>query len=452
MSGCELCGGACIGADLAPLLDPRLAWLWEQIAAAADRRGDPALAAGSLEVRVPTPPERRAAAGGLLGKRGLKAGQSRRVDLSELTGRLRVRGALLTPGAVAAHAVGRALAAKARAEADRTANERRLHGVFVETLSATSPRVPLGVDHEAIWSALRRSGWISRILSAGGHARLLRSVNVIVAALPPEDARVDRRRLASDATGDPHALDEGTTLAGLTLAILAANGTIRPRQRARAAWAEAGVECDDVTGGLIAVGVVPVGWTVPAGAAVTLPPRVLNRCEWPRARDGDRWVFVTENPSVASAAADLAADCDVRLLCTDGTPSGREIDAVARLAAAGWRVAVRADFDEAGLAHVAAVLAAVAEAIPWRMGVEDYLSSLASDAPAGTGLSAERLPEAPWDPRLTATMRERGVAAFEEALLPLLLTDLRIGAPPHVAEHAGSADESGTRAVSLARR
>jgi uncharacterized protein (TIGR02679 family) len=429
MSGCELCSGACVGADLAPLLDPRLAWLWEQLAVAGDRRGDAALAAGSLEVRVPADPELRAAAGGLLGSRALKAGQSRRVDLSELTARLRVRGALLTPGAVAAHAVHRALAARAKAEADRTESEQRLHGIFEETLSANAARVPVGIDHEAVWSALRRSGWVARLVSLGDSARLLRSVNGILAALPPENARIDRRRLASDVTGDPHALDEGTMLAGLTLAILAANGTIRPRQRPRAAWAEAGVECDDVTGGLVAVGVVPVGWTVPAGATITLSPRVLNGCEWPRPSEGERWVFVTENPSIASAAADLARDCDVRLLCTDGTPSRREIDAVARLAGAGWRVAVRADFDEAGLAHVAAVLAAVPAATPWRMSVEDYLSSIASEALAGTALAADRLPDAPWDRRLSAKMRETGVAAFEEALLPLLLADLRAGVP-----------------------
>lgn len=427
MSGCELCGGACLGADLGPLLDPRLAWLWDQLAAAADRRGDAALASGSLEIRAPTDPEPRAAAGSLLGGRGLTAGQSRRVDLSDLAARLRVRGALLTPGAVAAHAVGRALATRARADADRTESERCLHAVFVETLSAKSPRVACGVDREAVWSALRRSGWVARLVSIGDAARLLRSVNGILAALPPEDARVDRRRLASDVTEDPHALDEGTMLAGLTLAMLAASGTIRPRQRPRAAWAEAGVECDDVTGGLIAVGVVPAGWTVPAGAAITLSPRVLSRCQWPLPGEGERWVFVTENPSVAAAAADLA-DCDVRLLCTDGTPSRREIDAVARLAAAGWRVAVRADFDEAGLAHVAAVLAAVPGAWPWRMAAEDYLSSISAGA-AATRLDLDRLPKAPWDSRLTETMRATGAAAYEEALLPMLLRDLRAGAP-----------------------
>ncbi|WP_443042455.1 DUF2399 domain-containing protein [Streptomyces sp. B21-101] len=57
----------------------------------------------------------------------------------------------------------------------------------------------------------------------------------------------------------------------------------------------------------------------------------------------------------------------VRPLCTVGTPSRTELDAVARLAATGWRIAVRADFDCAGLALVRAVIDAVPDAEVWRM-------------------------------------------------------------------------------------
>ena len=90
---------------------------------------------------------------------------------------------------------------------------------------------------------------------------------------------------------------------------------------------------------------------------------------------------------------------------------------------------MRADFDEAGLAHVGAVLAAVPAATPWRMGAEDYLSSVSRDGAAGIRLDLDRLSDAPWDPRLTEAMRTTGAAAYEEALLPLLLDDLRAGVP-----------------------
>ncbi|MEV6905136.1 DUF2399 domain-containing protein [Amycolatopsis sp. NPDC051372] len=42
----------------------------------------------------------------------------------------------------------------------------------------------------------------------------------------------------------------------------------------------------------------------------------------------------------------------IRLLCTVRTPSALEATVIAALADIGWQVAVRADFDVAGLAHV----------------------------------------------------------------------------------------------------
>jgi hypothetical protein len=39
-------------------------------------------------------------------------------------------------------------------------------------------------------------------------------------------------------------------------------------------------------------------------------------------------------------------------------------------------VHVRADFDHAGLQHVAALLRGVPSALPWRMNAADYLQSL----------------------------------------------------------------------------
>lgn len=99
-------------------------------------------------------------------------------------------------------------------EADRSESERRLRGMFRETLSVNVARLPRGIEYESAWSALRRGGWVARLLSLGDPARVLRSVHGVLAALPPEDARIDRRRLASDVTGDPHALDEGLDARG----------------------------------------------------------------------------------------------------------------------------------------------------------------------------------------------------------------------------------------------
>ncbi|MHB8875060.1 MAG: DUF2399 domain-containing protein [Myxococcaceae bacterium] len=434
---CPLCSGACTGADLNPLLDCQLAWLWDRIATAADRRGDPDLAEGTLQVRAPQSPEERAAACGLLGGRVLSPGQSRRVDLAELTLRLRARGPHLTPGAVAAHASRRALAAKAKACAKRAGLEREIQELFAGLTKAMPARAPFRPDPSNVWPALARNGWVARVLAVDDPSRLLRTAVSVLSGLPCAGERADRRRLATDTTGNPHALDGGTALAGLVLAILAAGGKIGPRQRPRAAWAHAGVDCDDVTGGLVAVGIAPEGWCVPAGAVVTLTPRVLSSCQWPTPLAHHSWVFVTENPSVACAAADDSTRADsIRLLCTSGTPAAREIAAIARLADAGWNIAVRADFDEAGLAHVGALLDGVPAATPWRMGAEDYLASLASAHDAPLGITPSKVPATPWDPQLRTEMMKKGIAAFEESLLPELLEDLRQGHPVGAATHA----------------
>lgn len=426
-ASCPLCDGACNGAELRPLIDPQLQWFWTQIGRAADRRGDPVLIEGSISVRAPGAAEERAAAAGLVGGRVLKPGQARTVDLHQLTLKLRVRGAQLTPGAVAAHALGRRLAARAAADAQRQEHEDKLLAAFRSAANS--------VPHEAfrepeqIWSSLRRSGAIGRLLAADDPEPLLRSALTVVAALPARETRTDRRRLAADATGNPHALDHGSSLAGLVIPMLVAAGRIKSRQRPREAWASVGVDYDDVVGGLIAIGILPAGWSAPPEATVTLPPRVLRACKWPRPETHDSYVFVTENPSVTAAAADLAATVSgIRILCTSGTPSASEISAIGRIAFAGWRIAVRADFDAAGVGHVGAILGAVPDAVPWRMNAGDYIDSLRTAMQDRVLL--ELVPDAPWDPTLPEAMRETGLAAYEESLMPLLLDDLRRGAPP----------------------
>jgi hypothetical protein len=106
-----------------------------------------------------------------------------------------------------------------------------------------------------------------------------------------------------------------------------------------------------------------------------------------------------------------------------GTPSAVEITAIAALAAAGWLVAVRADFDPAGIRHVTSLLQGVPNAVPWRMAATDYIASkpiARADGP---------MPPTPWDPELNQAMNRAGAVAFEESLLPRILDDLQNGRP-----------------------
>ncbi|WP_158220636.1 DUF2399 domain-containing protein [Kineosporia sp. A_224] len=428
MTGCPYCSGVCRDADLAPLLSPDLAWLWESVATAADRRGDADLVIGRLALTGPADPTARTAAVGLLGGSPLRAGSRRIVELADLTARLTVRGPELTPGAVAAHALRRRLATRAAAHRDRDALLQSLEQALEAHLARLPDHVAERVDSARVWQRLRSTGWSARLAGQPDPFALATHAVGVLAALPQPPQRADRRTLVPT---DPHALDDGTPLAGLVLALTGLAGT-----RPRAAWHVLGVDCDDLTGGVLALGIHPSGWTVPADAVVTLPPRELARCTWPQPPH-DAWVFVTENPSVTAAAATLAAGstAPIRLLCTVGTPSGLEAAAIARLADTGWRIAVRADFDRAGLAHVRTLLEACPSAVPWRMGFQDYVMALGNlTVPAasasGPGAADLRAADTPWDPDLATAMTGAGRPAFEEALLDPLLADLAAGRPP----------------------
>jgi uncharacterized protein (TIGR02679 family) len=428
-STCRWCGGCCAGIDLTAVRGEHLNWFWRQLADAGDRRGDPNLVTGTASVNAPANPTERAAALGLLGRRIPGSGQTVQVNLARLTTRLQAHHPNLTPGMVAAHVARRSLGEGARDNARRRDTLDQLRQRAVGAFAALPDTAPIRPDMEAVWPVLHRHRWTARLIASENAALLVDQAAAVFAALPTDGERIDRRRLADAVTRFPHALDTGA-LPGLVLAILVAVGAIPASSPARAAWAAVGVDCDDLTGGLLALGIYPAGWTLPPDATVTLPPRELARCAWPAPPRPHAPVFVTENPSVVTAAADLVAASTgqrrpVRLLCTVGTPSAREIDAAARLAAAGWQVAVRADFDLAGLQHVDSMLTGVPGARPWRMGATDYLDSLASTpADDGVRLDGGTLPATPWDPQLGRVMTERGLAAYEESLIDALLEDL----------------------------
>lgn len=430
---CQWCEGRYADADLSGLLDTRIHWLWEQLAAHADRRGDRDLTSGRVTVVLPIEATYRATVIGLLDVRTPQPGQKVRVDLDALTQKLRTRHQALTPGAVAAHAVGRMLATKAEARAIKESNADRLHRHALAVFAAIPATAAIRPQLAEIWPDLRRSRWPARIAGAFDPEALLNNAAAVIAELPSPGQRRDRRRIADAITGSPHALDAGT-LPSFILAVLTAAGAIPPGTRGRAAWSAVGIDCDDLTGGLTVLGIYPAGWILPASAAITLTPRELSRCTWPTPSSGDAWVFVTENPSVATAAADLADTLTaekphIRLLCTVGTPSAREIDAIARLSRAGWNIAVRADFDEAGIRHVSAILEGVPGAMPWRMSAHDYLVSLTRPSETVALTDGSRLPLTSWDPELIAAMASRGLAAYEESIMDELLEDLSNGKP-----------------------
>jgi hypothetical protein len=118
----------------------------------------------------------------------------------------------------------------------------------------------------------------------------------------------------------------------------------------------------------------------------------------------------------------------MRLLCTSGNPSAIEAEAIAALSRSGWHVAVRADFDPAGLFHVRTLLAACPQAAPWRMDTETYRAATAGlDRPGPMAVTAD---DTPWDPDLGRTMHATGIPVYEETLHASLIEDLLTSGPP----------------------
>jgi uncharacterized protein (TIGR02679 family) len=266
-------------------------------------------------------------------------------------------------------------------------------------------------------------------LTAPELAFLVRQAAAVVAQLPASGERTDRRLLAETTLDNPHALDDTEPVGGLVLPVLGAMGVINSSGGRRRAWDVVGVGYDDLLGGLLSAGVHPDGWTIPHGEVVTLPPRVLAHCRWPAPPSPGAWLFVTENPSIIGAAAAPAGDMSpVRLLCTAGNPSALAAASIARLAIAGWSVAVRADFDPSGLAFVTALKSAGPAAVPWRMNSDSYLDCVRRSPnapvldPAAVGASA-------WDPSLAEAMQVTGRVGFEESIIGELLDDIREGRP-----------------------
>ncbi|MEU9420201.1 DUF2399 domain-containing protein [Streptomyces sp. NPDC048272] len=383
---------------------------------------------GTATVTAPAGSAERAAVLGLLGTSPLSPGQTKKISLADLTARLRVRGEDLTPGAVAAHAVGRPLgqsaAARARAAA-RLVSLRQLRERLLAALPANA-RLRPGPEQ---WASLLRHGWVSRLAAHPEPERLLAAAAAALGGLP-SSGYADRRLLAHAVAGDPHALDSATDLGGLVLAEATACGAMPAGLTRRAAWSQLGISLDELSGGLVALGMQPVGWKVPHDQPLVLAPWNLDRLTWPPPPSGERaWVFITENPSIVTAALDRTVDRAPQLLCTMGTPSATELASITRLARLGWDIAVRADFDIAGIQHVRAVLAAVPGAGVWRMSASDYLNSLHPAPLQPAVLDLGRLPPSPWDPALHDVMALHARPAYEEALVNELCADLQAGCP-----------------------
>ncbi|MFB7055944.1 TIGR02679 family protein [Streptomyces vinaceus] len=394
-----------------------LAWLVERVRRRLER-GQPLT--GAVSLATPSPAQ-RAAAEGLLG-RTPGAGRA-------LTVRLDAVDAVLVRSGVSPEGLEAAVTALTGRVIPLDEVRRSEEHAWEE---AYAPLVLLAEDlpQYAIWAArVRHDGLVRRLVRTAGAARQLLDQTVrVLRELPAEPAR-SLSVFAADVLGSAHALDDGTPVA--TLALSGARAlTSHPEGVGaawrRAAWASAGLLRDDVSSTVLTLnlrGTPALDWMADGGEPCVLTLRQLAHRP---PRTAPPVVHICENPAVLSAAADVHGADARPLVCVQGQPSAAALTLLNHLHTMGTAFHYHGDFDWGGL-RIAATLMRHVPWRPWRYTAVDYWEGVAASGAGARPLAGNPAPS-PWDPDLALALAEHGTRIEEEAVLDLLLTDLRQGA------------------------
>jgi len=398
--------------------DPALARLLEALRRRLER-GRPLT--GALTLNDATDSERRAL-DELLGRSTTRGG-SARVDLDFLAEILADAGLCSSLREAVETLLGHVSDRRAAAEADA----RAWTTVHAQAEATLAPWPPL-----ATWlDELIATGSLKRLASdPSDAAHLLHDIAILARALPTRGEPL--AALAAGLFGDAHALDAGTPRATLAVRAAARLGGVAEfsddTEGRREAWASVEVLCDELSTpalvlNLPAAGDTPTGRLLRTARSDGEPVHLALRhlLLWPLATDTalrNRDIFVCENPTiVALAARKLGKRCPP-LVCVNGQFATPAKTLLHQLASAGARLRYHGDFDAGGLTIARRVIAEHG-AVPWRLGVADYLA-----APKGKLLPRDAALVSPWDPALAEAMRNEGRSVHEEAVADLLLGDL----------------------------
>ena len=353
----------------------------------------------------------RDALAGLLGRRPSEGG-SLRFDIAELDARLRDAGL----AASLRHALelldGPLIdLVSARAETARQWDAIRL--------TAVDPRLA------AFLADGRGLGLLKRLANdLPVAAQLINQIQTVLARLPA--AAVTRSHLAAQLLGDAHALDPGSPVATIVLAVLrrarADDDDYQGEETVRELWAAAGVLVNELARPALVLNLPRhAGVDCANGEPGYLSLRALLRSApvWDVAQ---RDVYVCENPNLVAIAADTLGRYCAPLVCTDGMPAAAQRTILLQLAAAGARLRYHGDFDWPGIA-IANTVVDMVGAVPWRFDAADYCAALERNIGASRPLAGNPV-QARWGSALTAAMQAQGRAIDEEALAGELLGDL----------------------------
>ncbi len=255
-------------------------------------------------------------------------------------------------------------------------------------------------------------------------AQLLDDVGRVLNRLPERGRPL--AQLAASALGDAHALDAGQPIATLVLRAFGLEQSIVDGERTRAQWARLGITVNELAAPVLGLNLPATGNSVAAtvaraaaGDPVHLSLRMLLRD--PPAWDvAGRRVFVCENPSILSLAADHLGAASAPLICTSGMPAAAQQTLLRQLVERGAKLAYHGDFDWPGI-RIGNFVMRELQASAWRFSTGDY--AVACDGVTGTLPEDERV-EALWDAQLSTAMCAQRRSVHEEAVWQVLMDDL----------------------------
>ncbi len=363
--------------------------------------------------------EQRRAVEALFGRRRA-SGASLSVSLDEIDSVLRTSGVCSAGLAAAVEELGGPIQ-------DRAAEAARLSEAWTDAFRELDHVVADRADLEEWRSWLDATGLVRRLAPDPQEAQpILNGLARVLRRLPTPGVPIGR--LAAEACGDAHALDEGRPVG--TLALSAARtlsglpeGSATDLGR-RDVWAAVGVHLDELSSTVLCVGLpgdskTPLGRMLEAmraeGEPCVLTLRQLRRHGTSLGTGG--LVRLCENPVVVAAAAEELGSACAPLVCVNGRPSTAVWRLLQLLSAGGAQFAYHGDFDCGGVGIAAAVYEHVGWT-PWRFDTAAYEAAQGA-APLGSVPGPT-----PWDPTLTSAMAARGVRVEEELVLDDLLTDL----------------------------
>jgi uncharacterized protein (TIGR02679 family) len=404
------------------LASPGLAPVWDRVGAHLQRRG--LVATGVVNVELDDDGAERL---GQILHTLVRPGRVR-VDVAALDSALRASAARRGVVGVIEAVAGRTLVDRGAAKAQTAARWGRVWSDLDEAMQDAGL---VDADWAGSFVAdLRRTGLLTRAgVEAAGAAVVTAGRVWQLVRLRDGDGRRggELGEIAAATTGTAHGLDATLTAAIVLRAAAAAYDVPVPAtaSQRRDLWSLMEVSVDQVSGTVLVWGVRPPGgtrWAHMMGERTEMglvthlsvsELEIAGAVVEPGAQ-----VWVCENPQVLQVMARERVRSIV--VCTAGNPASAGWMFIRQVLADGGQIAYHGDFDWAGVAIAGRVIAAGAR--PWRMSARDYAAALPR---AGGQLLTESPVATPWDPQLAVLMSQHGAAVHEEALLDVLLGDVR---------------------------